>query len=185
MRRRLALLAASLLTGVVLASPGPAAAAPQPDCFEIDFAQACFSAFHDVFVDDVLCDFPVDVDVVGSIRYRPHFAHGQSGDLASEASHTVFNATIVNPATGRSFVDGSNFNERATFLADGSVEVRRTGVFHNVRVDDGQRLFHQSGQDSVLIDPGDQVVEEIFHGRWDSEPAFPGKVCPILAVPRG
>lgn len=96
----------------------------------------------------------------------------------------MFNATIVNPATGRSFFDGSNFNERAVFLPDGSVVIRRTGIFHNAVVDDGQRLFHQSGQDSVLFDADDQVVDEIFHGRWDDEAAFPGNVCPILAVPR-
>ena len=184
MRRRPALIAASLLTALVLAWPGPAAAAPAPDCFDTDFAQACFSSFHDVFVDDVLCDFPVDVDVVGSIRYRPYFAHDGSGDLASETSHLVFNATIVNPTTGRSFFDGSNFTDRATFLPDGSVEIRSTGIFHNARVDDGQRLLHQSGNHSVLIDSSDQVVEETFRGRWDSEPAFPGKVCPILATPR-
>ncbi len=183
MRRRLALLAASSLTGLVLAAPAPAAAAT-PDCFATDFATACFSSFHDVFVDDVLCSFPVNVDVVGSIRYRPFFAKDGSGDLTREESHTVFNATIVNPATGRSFFDGSNFNERAVFLPDGSVVISRTGIFHNAVVDDGQRLFHQSGQDSVLVDANDEVVDEIFHGRWDSEAAFPGKVCPILAVPR-
>jgi hypothetical protein len=51
-------------------------------------------------------------------------------------------------------------------------------------VDDGQRLFHQSGQDSALIDPDGNLVQEIFHGRWDSEAAFPGEVSPILATPR-
>ena len=183
MRRRLALLAASSLSGLALAAPAPAAPAA-PDCFATDFATACFSSFHDVFVDDVLCSFPVDVDVVGSIRYRPFFAKDGSGDLTSEETHIVFNATIVNPATGRSFFDGSNFSVRATFLSDGAVVIRRTGIFHNAVVDDGRRLFHQSGQDSVLIDANDQVVDEIFHGRWDSEPAFPGNVCPILAVPR-
>ena len=184
MHRRPALIAASLVTALALASPGPAAAAPAPDCFETDFAQACSSSIHDVFVDDVLCDFPVDVEVVGSIRYHPYFAHDGSGELASEASRVVFDATIVNPATGRSFADRSSFTNRATFLPDGSVELRRTGIFHNARVDDGQRLLHQSGRQSVLIDPSDQVVEETFRGRWDSEPAFPGEVCPILAVPR-
>jgi hypothetical protein len=184
MRRRLAHIAVSLLTALGLASPGPAAAAPAPDCFETDFAQACFSSFHDQFVDEVLCDFPVDVDVVGSVRYRPFFAHDGSGDLASEARHIVFNATIVNPATGRSFFDGSNFYDRATFLPDGSVEIQTTGILHNAQVDDGQRLFHQSGRHSVLVDASDQVTEETFRGRWDSEPAFPGKVCPILATPR-
>lgn len=184
MRRRLALLAASSLTGLVLVSPGPAAATPPPDCFAVDFAQACYSSFHDVFVDDVLCSFPVDVDVLGSVRYRPLFAPDGTGDLTSEERHVVFNATIVNPATGRSFFDGSNFNESATFLPDGSVRIRRTGIFHNAVVDDGRRLFHQSGHQSVLIDADDQVVGETFRGRWDSEPAFPGEVCPILAVPR-
>lgn len=183
MLRRFALLAASLLTGAVLASPGPAAAAT-PDCFAIDFQQACFSAFEDNFVDTVLCPFPVDVHVDGSIRYRPFLANDGSGDLTSEETHTVFRATIVNPATGRSFFDPSNFNTRATFLPDGSVEIRETGIRHNAVVDDGQRLLHQSGNHSVLIDPNDQTVGESFRGRWESEPAFPGKVCPILAVPR-
>jgi hypothetical protein len=182
MRRRLALLAASSLTGLVLAAPGPAAAAPAPDCFQTDFSQACYSEFHDVFVDDVLCSFPVDVDVVGSIRYRPFLS--QDGVLTREQQHTVFNATIVNPATGRSFTDGSNFNTRVTHLPDGVVEIRDTGVLHNARVDNGARLFHQSGQHSVIVDADDQLVDEMFHGRWDSEPAFPGKVCPILGVPR-
>jgi hypothetical protein len=181
MRRRLALLAASSLTGLALVSPGPSVAAT-PDCFATDFAGPCFSTFHDVFTDDVLCSFPVGVDVVGSIRYRPFFA--KNGELTREESHTVFNATIVNPATGRSFFDPSNFNEQVTYLPGGFVEIRQTGVRHNARVDDGQRLFHQSGQNSVLIDADDNLVEEIFHGRWDSEAAFPGDVCPILATPR-
>jgi hypothetical protein len=179
MRRRLALLAASSLTGLVLVSPGPAAATPPPDCFATDFAQACYSEFHDVFVDDVLCSFPVDVDVVGSIRYRPFVS--QDGVLVRENQHIVFNATIVNPANGRSFTDGSNFDERVTYLPGGFVEIRDTGIRHNARVDDGQRLFHQSGQHSVVVDADDQLVDEMYHGRWDSEPAFPGKVCPILA----
>jgi hypothetical protein len=45
-------------------------------------------------------------------------------------------------------------------------------------------LFHQSGNNSVLIGPDDELVAETLLGRWDSEPAFPGKVCPVLAVPR-
>ena len=36
----------------------------------------------------------------------------------------------------------------------------------------------------MLVDANDEDVDEIFHGRWDSEAAFPGNVCPILAVPR-
>ena len=62
--------------------------------------------------------------------------------------------------------------------------VRQTGILHNAVVDDGRRLFHQSGQHAELRDADDQLVDEIFRGRWDSEPAFPGDVCPILAVPR-
>ena len=182
MRRRIALLAVTSLTGLVLAAPAPAAP-NEPDCFATDFATACFSSFHDVFVNDVLCSFPVDVDVVGSIRYRPFFANDGSGDLTSDEAHIVFNATIVNPATGRSFFDGSNFTERAVILPDGSLVIRRTGIRHNAVVDDGRRLFHQSGQDTELRDANDQLVDEIFHGRWDSEAAFPGDVCPILAVP--
>lgn len=167
---RLALLAATSLAGLALL-PGAASAAPKPDCFETDFAGPCFSTFHDVFVDDVLCSFPVDVDVVGSIRHRP------------DADHIVFHATIVNPATGRSFVDPSNFTQHFTDLPDGSVVIRTTGVLHNARVDTGQRLFHQSGQHYELVSAGDELVEEYFHGRWDPEDAFPGEVCPMLAAP--
>jgi hypothetical protein len=173
------LLAASALAGFALVSPG-GAAAKTPDCFDVDFEQACFSPVDSDFTDTVLCDFPVDVHVSGSIRYRPFFA---GGDLSSEEFHFLYRATIVNPATGRSFVDGSNFNQRATFLPDGSVEIRETGIQHNAQVDDGRRLFHQSGNHSVLIDPDDQTISEVFHGNWQSEAAFPGQVCPILAQP--
>jgi hypothetical protein len=109
MRRRLALLAASSLAGLVLVSPGPSAAAT-PDCFATDFAGPCYSTFHDDFVDDVLCSFPVNVDVVGSVRYRPFFA--KDGTLTRDETHTVFNATIVNPATGRSFSTAATSTKR-------------------------------------------------------------------------
>ena len=175
------LLAASALAGFALVSPG-GAAAKTPDCFDVDFAQACFSPLDSDFTDTVLCDFPVDVNVSGSLRYRPFFT--ASGDLASEETHFLFRATIVNPATGRSFNDNSDFNRRATFLPDGSVEIRDTGIQHNARVDDGRRLFHQSGNHSVLIGPDEQTVSEVFNGNWQSEAAFPGQVCPILAQPR-
>jgi hypothetical protein len=58
-----------------------------------------------------------------------------------------------------------------------------TGIIRNAVVDDGQRLFRQSGNHSVLLDPAGNVLAEVFHGHWDSEAAFPGDVCPILAEP--
>src|SRR6476469_6154970 len=158
MLRRFAVLAASLFSGLVLITPGGAAAAPQPDCFDVDFGQACSSHFEDNFVDTVLCDFPVTVHVDGSIRYRPFPATDGSGNLTAEEQHIVSRATITTPATGRSFFDGSDFNTRATFLPDGSVAIRETGIRHNAVVDDGQRLLHQSGNHSALIDPDDQVT---------------------------
>ena len=155
MRRRPALIAASLLTTLVLASPGPAAAAPAPDCFDTDFAQACFSSFHDVFVDDVLCDFPVDVDVVGSIRYRPYFARGGSGDLASEMSHTASTRRSSIPrradpsSTGAASPTGRpSFqmapSKSATLLPASSARARQWN--------NSQRLLLQCRDHSMLVD---------------------------------
>jgi hypothetical protein len=184
MRRALLVFAASLLAGLVLLTPSRAAAAPPiPDCFEVDFAHACYSPLDLDFIDEELCDFPVAVHVSGWIRYRPFFAKDGSGDLVSDESHMHFRATIVNPATGRSFRDGSDFNARATVLPDGSVLIRETGILHNAVTDDRQRLFHQSGNHTMLIGPDDELIDEVFHGNWESGAAFPGKVCPILATP--
>jgi len=183
MRRALVAFAVSMLTGLVILTPG-AAVAKTPDCASVDFMQACTEFVEVDFTDTVLCDFPVEVHVDIRNRYRPFFANDGSGNLASDEFHFRFDATIVNPATGRSFFDGSNFNLRATFLPDGSVEIRETGILHNAVVDDGQRLFHQSGNHSLLQDPAENVIAEAFHGNWESEAAFPGNVCPILAEPR-
>jgi hypothetical protein len=182
MRRSFVVLAASMVFGLVFLAPGRASAA-MPDCEAVDFQQTCVTPVDLDFTDTVLCDFPVQVHVSGWIRYRPFFANDGSGNLTSEEAHFRFRATIVNPATGRSFTDIGFFNERATFLPDGSVTIRDTGIVHNVRVDDGRRLFHQSGNHSVLVGPDGELIDEVFHGNFQSEPAFPGKICPILAQP--
>jgi hypothetical protein len=176
------LLAASLLAGLVLLAPAQASAA-MPDCNAVDFQQACSFSSHDDFTDTVLCDFPVEVHATGHTRYRPFFATDRSGNLASETFHASSQATIVNAATGRFFTDGGDINRHRTFLPDGTVKLRETGLFHNARTDDGQQLFHQSGEHLALLDPDDNVINEVFHGNFESEAAFPGKVCPILAQP--
>ena len=182
MRRTFVFVVASVLAGLALLAPHRAQA-KTPDCETVDFQQACTIFAEIDFTDTNLCDFPVEVHVDIRNRYRPFFANDGSGNPTSEEVHLRFDATIVNPATGRSFFDGSNFNQRATFLPDGSVEIRETGILHNAVVDTGQRLFHQSGNHSVLLDPGENVIAEVFHGNWESEAAFPGDVCPILAQP--
>jgi hypothetical protein len=183
MRSTRVLVAATMLVGAMLLAPARAYAAI-PDCDAVDFQEACIIHVDLDFTDTVLCDFPVQVHVGGWVRYRPFFATDGSGNLASEEWHFHYLATIVNPATGRSFSDGSgNVNERVTHLADGTLEIRDTGIFHNAVTDDGQRLFHQSGNHSFVLGPDDELISEVFHGLWQSEEAFPGKVCPILAQP--
>jgi hypothetical protein len=164
-------------------SPGPAAA-ELPDCDAVNFQQACFSSADQTFPDTDLCDFPVHVQVTGWLRYRPFFADDGSGNLAGEELHRRFRATITNPVTARSFADSADINTRATYLPDGSVEVRETGLLHNVQVDTRQRIFHQSGKHSILVDPGGDVIQQLFRGNWEPEAAFPDEICPILAQPR-
>jgi hypothetical protein len=182
MRRAFMLLAASVVAGLVLLSPAQASAA-MPDCNAVDFQQACSFSANDDFTDIVLCDFPVEVHATSWTRYRPFFATDGTGNKASETVHTRSRATIVNAATGRFFTDGGVVNQHRTFLPDGTVRLRETGVFHNARMDDGRRLFRQFGEHLALLDPDDNVINEVFHGHFESEAAFPGKVCPILAQP--
>lgn len=177
-----ALLAAAALAGLVFLLPAPASAAT-PDCFAVDFAQACVTSDDQQFTDPVLCDFPVEVTVTGSTRYRPFFASDGTGAPIREELHVQDRATIVNTATGRSFTDGNDFNVHVTYLPDGSVEFRLTGLTHNAQVDTGQRLLHQSGYHSLLFDADGQLLDEVFDGNFQSEAAFPGEVCPILAQP--
>jgi hypothetical protein len=180
MRRALVFLIASALVGVVLLSPARALAST-PDCFAVDFEQACVYQVDQDFTDTVLCPFPVQVHVGGWVRFRPFFATDGGG---GDETHSHFLATIVNPATGRSFSDGGgNVNQRVTELPDGNLEIRQTGIFHNAVTDDGQRLFHQSGNHSFLVGLDGELISEVFHGLWQSEAAFPGEVCPILAQP--
>jgi hypothetical protein len=87
------------------------------------------------------------------------------------------------PAPAASAAPAGNVNERATRPPDGTLEIRDTGIFHNAVTDDGQRLFHQSGNHSFVLGPDDELISEVFHGLWQSEEAFPGKVCPILPHP--
>lgn len=182
MRKSFLLLAAAVLTGLVLLSPAQASAA-LPDCNAVDFQQACSFTGNDDFTDTALCDFPVEVHATSRARYRPFFATDGSGNLASETYHVDSRATIVNAATGRFFTDGGVVNRHRTFLPGGLVRLRETGVFHNARMDDGQRLFHQSGEHLALLAPDGHVIHEVFHGHFESEAAFPGKVCPLLAQP--
>jgi len=171
---------AATLLGVVLLLPAPASAAT-PDCFDVDFGVACATTSEFTFTDDALCAFPVDVSVIQGIRYRPVL--DRSGELSGEVAHIGTRATIVNPATDRSFTDNTAFTAHTTFLADGSELTRTTGILHNAQVDTGERLFHQSGRHVVLLDPEGEVVGELFNGNFQSEAAFPGDVCPLLAQP--
>ena len=186
-RRRhaaLALLAAVTLAGLVLLLPAAASAAT-PDCFDVDFQQACAFSGQDDFTDTGLCDFPVQVHATQVTRYRPVFATDSSGNLARETFFVRGQATIVNEATGRFFTDGGNITRRRTFLPDGTIQLLETGLFHNARMDDGQLLFHQSGTHSALLDADEQVIPgtEVFHGNFEPEADFPAKVCPLLAQP--
>ena len=175
-------LSLAALAGLTLLLAAPASAAT-PNCFDVDFQEQCQLSDEFTFTDTVLCDFPVEVSVTTSLRYRPVFAKDGSGELISEVAHVRDRATIVNTATGRSFTDIGNFTERTTYLPDGSVLLRTTGILHNARVDTGERLFHQSGNHSILIGADGELLDEVFHGNFESEAAFPGDVCPILAQP--
>jgi hypothetical protein len=178
-----ALLAAATLAGLVLILPAPASAAA-PDCFAVDFQRPCRLSGGDTFTDSGLCGFPVEVTVSQTAEYQPFFAKDGSGRLTRETNHVLTSATIVNPATGRSFTDGGATSDRATYLPDGSVEIRTTGVLHNARVDTGQLLFHQSGFHSVLIGADGELLGEVIHGNFfESDAEFAAEVCPILAQP--
>ena len=138
----------------------------------------------DAFTDTGLCAFPVEVTVSQTAEYQPFFAKDGSGQLTRETDHVLTSATIVNPATGRSFTDGGQTSDRATYLPDGSVEIRTTGILHNALVDTGQLLFHQAGYHSVLIGADGQLLSQVFHGNFfDSGSEFAAEVCPILAQP--
>jgi hypothetical protein len=181
--RAFALLAAATLAGLVLILPAPASAAA-PDCFAVDFQQPCRLSGADAFTDTGLCAFPVEVTVSQTAEYQPFFATDGSGQLTRETDHVLTSATIVNPATGRSFTDGGQTSDRATYLPDGSVEIRTTGILHNARVDTGQLLFHQAGYHSVLIGADGQLLSQVFHGNFfESGSEFAAEVCPILAQP--
>jgi hypothetical protein len=185
-RRRhgaLALLAAATLAGLVLLLPAPASAAA-PDCFAVNWQQPCRVSGADFFTDTGLCGFPVEVTVSQTGEYEPFFAKDGSGQLTRETDHVLTSATIVNPATGRSFTDGGQTSDRATYLPDGSVELRRTGIWHNARIDTGQLLFHQAGYRSILIGADGLLLNEILHGNFfESDAEFAAEVCPILAQP--
>jgi hypothetical protein len=178
-----ALLAAATLAGLVLLLPAPASAAA-PDCFAVNWQQPCRVSGADFFTDTGLCGFPVEVTVSQTGEYEPFFAKDGSGQLTRETDHVLTSATIVNPATGRSFTDGGQTSDRATYLPDGSVELRRTGIWHNARIDTGQLLFHQAGYRSILIGADGLLLNEILHGNFfESEAEFAAEVCPILAQP--
>jgi hypothetical protein len=177
------LLAAATLAALVLLLPAPASAAA-PDCFAVNWQQPCHVSGADAFTDSGLCGFPVEVTVWQSGEYQPLFAKDGSGQLTRETDHIITSATIVNPATGRSFTDGGETSDRATYLPDGSVEFRRTGVWHNARIDTGQLLFHQAGFRSILISADGLLVDEALHGDFfESEAEFAAEVCRILAQP--
>lgn len=178
-RRSCRLLLASAMAAAALVSPA-AASATVPDCFEVDFARACaFSADVD-FTDAGLCAFPVAVHVTGTIRYRPFFSD-DTAQPARERFHFRTRARVTNPGTGRFFTDRDNYTRTRILLPDDSVVQRDAGLFHDARIDSGRRLFHQSGEHLALLDPDGEVIREVFHGRFDSEAEFPGRVCPLLA----
>jgi hypothetical protein len=180
--RRSSLLAAVVAAALVGAAWPSGANAQMPDCGSVDFQQACVIAFTFDFTDTGLCAFPVDVHVSVDNRYRPFFATDGNGDPVREITHYRFRATVSNPATGRSFNDESDFQQRAEFLPDGTVQLHDTGLQHNVRIDDSRTVvFHQAGNHGVLLDSNDDMLDESFHGTWPSDQA--GLVCPILAQP--
>ena len=185
MRRALVLLAALMLIGLALLSPARASAST-PDCFSVDFQQTCVLPADDDFTTTGLCAFPVEVHVRGYTRFRFVFANDGTNNLVSRTLQSHQRATIVNPVTGRFFTDGSDFTAHETFLPDGSFEARSTGLFHNARMDDGRLLFHQSGSHSALVSPDDETIPgtDVFRGNFESEAAFPGTVCPLLAQAR-
>src|SRR5215212_10222672 len=78
-----ALLAAVTLAGLVLLLPAPASAAT-PDCFDVDFQQACVFSGQDDFTDSGLCDFPVQVHATQVFFFRDAAATESSGNLARE-----------------------------------------------------------------------------------------------------
>jgi hypothetical protein len=179
------LLAAATLAGLALLLPAAAPAAT-PNCDDVNRQEACRIAIELSFTDTNLCAFPVDVTVAISGNYRPQFATDGSGNLTSEAGNIRNRATIINPATGRSFTDGSSYLETKTYRPDGSLaEIRYNGIRHNVRLDTGERLFHQSGIDLVFFGPDgeDDFLYEITHGNFQPEDAFLGAICPHLAQP--
>jgi hypothetical protein len=184
-RRRSAfvLLAAATLAGLTLLLPAPASAA-MPNCDDVNRQEACRISIDLSFTDTNLCAFPVDVTVAISGTYRPQFATDGSGNLSSEAANIRNRATIINPATGRSFTDMGSYLETKIYRADGSLaEIRFTGILHNVQLDTGERLFHQSGNDLAVFDPNGDFLYDITYGNFQPENAFFGAICPLLAQP--
>jgi hypothetical protein len=170
------------VVGMLLVLPARASAA-LPDCFSVDFQQTCVNSEDADFTDTGLCGFPVEVHVVGYARFRFVFANDGTDTLVSRTIQHHERATIVNPVTGRFFTDRSDWTGHETFLPDDSFEARSTGLFHDARMDDGQLLFHQSGNHSALVSPEDETIPgtDVFRGNFQSEAAFPGTVCPLLA----
>jgi hypothetical protein len=182
-RSTFVLLAAATLAGLVLILPAPASAAT-PDCNAVDFQEACRITQDFSFTDTQLCDaFPVEVTVSSAGMYRPVFAADGSGALTSATGEIRTLATILNPATGRSFTDRNTTTERKTYLPDGSLQIRWTGTLHHIRMDTGERLLHQSGNYSVLLTPDDEFISDASHGHFPSDATFGDEVCPLLAQP--
>jgi hypothetical protein len=184
-RRRsgLVLFAAATLAGLVLLLPTPASAAT-PDCDAVGFQEACRITQDFSFTDTQLCDaFPVEVTVSRAGMYRPVFAADGSGALTSATAEIRTLATIVNPVTGRSFTDRAALTERKTYLPDGSLGIRWTGIQHHNRMDTGEWLLHQSGNYSVLLGADDEFISDVSHGNFQSDATFGDEVCPLLAQP--
>jgi len=177
MRRSLLGLAAAAAL-VVLLSPGPAAAKPvcPPDAPP---SFPCVIPIDDHFVDDETCAFPIHVDAVGHIGYRPRF--NRAGELIGEAFTPSIRFLVTNPVNGRTITDADVGLDKARFLPDGSVEVLSTGIHAKARTAANETLFRRIGLQLIHIDgEGNQTIE-IVGGNFQPDEDFQRLVCAYLA----
>ena len=173
-----AVLFAMVLAAGLVAS-GRAPAAPKPECpLDAQPTTSCVITIDDHFVDEGLCDFPVQIDAVGKIGYTPRY---RKGELVGESFTPNIKITVTNPANGRYFTDRDVGLDKATFHPDGSVVVLSTGIHFKVRTSDNRTIYRRIGLQLIHVSPdGEQTVEEVG-GNFDPEDAFPAIACDYLA----
>jgi len=169
----------STVLAAALVASGPAPAAPKPECpLDEQPTTSCVITIDDHFLDEGLCDFPVQVDAVGKIGYTPRY---RKGELVGESFTPNIKITVTNPENKRFFTDRDVGLDKATFNPDGSVVVLSTGIHFKVRTSDNRTIYRRIGLQLIHFSPDGEQSTEVIGGNFDPEDAFPGVACDYLS----